>query len=136
VRRYVLDANAVMRFLQRGPGFERVSSLFKMASAGEIQLLLSVVNRGEVLYGLARRSGIQQALEDLKILSGCVELVGVHEEDADAAAILKLRYKLGFADCFAAELAMRTKATLVTADPEFAKLGRQLKVLALPRHSA
>jgi hypothetical protein len=31
---------------------------------------------------------------------------------------------------------MRTGATLVTADPEFAKLGKQLKVLALPRHSA
>jgi hypothetical protein len=25
-------------------------------------------------------------------------------------------------------------ATLVTADPEFSKLGKQLKVLALPRH--
>jgi hypothetical protein len=30
---------------------------------------------------------------------------------------------------------MRTGATLVTADPEFAKLGKQLKVLALPRYS-
>jgi predicted nucleic acid-binding protein len=39
------------------------------------------------------------------------------------------------ADCFAAELALRTGATLVTADPEFGKLGKQLKVMALPRHS-
>jgi hypothetical protein len=31
---------------------------------------------------------------------------------------------------------MRLRATLVTADPEFAKLGKQLKVLALPRHTA
>jgi predicted nucleic acid-binding protein len=52
------------------------------------------------------------------------------------AGILHIRYKLGLADCFAAELATRTGATLVTADPEFAKLGKQLKVLALPRHSA
>ena len=136
MKRYVLDANAVMRFLQKGPGFERISSLIKMASAGEIQLLISVVNRGEVVYGLARRSGLQQALEDLRILAGCLEQVDVHEEDAEAAAILKLRYKLGFADCFAAELAMRKAATLVTADPEFTKLGKQLKILALPRHTA
>jgi hypothetical protein len=27
-------------------------------------------------------------------------------------------------------------ATLVTADPEFVKLGKRLKVLALPRHTA
>jgi predicted nucleic acid-binding protein len=50
-------------------------------------------------------------------------------------ALLRIRYKLGLADCFAAELAMRTGATLVTSDPELAKLGKQLKVLALPRHS-
>lgn len=136
MKQYVLDANAVMRYLQKGPGFNRVDTLFKMASAGDIRLLMSVVNRGEVLYGLARRAGVQQALDALKTIAGCVELVDVREEDADAAAILKLHYKLGFADCFAAELAMRTGATLVTADPEFAKLGKQLKVLALPRHSA
>ncbi len=135
MKRYVLDANAVMRFLQKGPGYERVGALFKLASTGEIQLLISVVNRGEVLYTLARRSGVQQALEDLKILAGCVEEVDVRPENAEAAAILKLRYKLGFADCFAAELATRTGATLVTADPEFAKLGKQLKILALPRHT-
>jgi hypothetical protein len=30
---------------------------------------------------------------------------------------------------------MRMNATLVTADPDFEKVGKQLKVLALPRHS-
>jgi predicted nucleic acid-binding protein len=38
-------------------------------------------------------------------------------------------------DCFAAELAMRTGATLVTADPEFAKLRNKFKILALPEHA-
>jgi predicted nucleic acid-binding protein len=59
----------------------------------------------------------------------------VSESVAIETGILRIRYKLGLADCFAAELAMRMGATLVTADPEFAKLGRQLKVLALSRHS-
>jgi len=30
---------------------------------------------------------------------------------------------------------MRLGATLVTADPEFAALGKQLKILQLPRYS-
>jgi hypothetical protein len=30
---------------------------------------------------------------------------------------------------------MRTAATLVTSDPDFERLGKQLKVLALPRHA-
>jgi predicted nucleic acid-binding protein len=70
----------------------------------------------------------------LQTLARYTESVEITEEQADAAAALKFIYKLGYADCFAAELAMRTGATLVTADPEFAKLGKQLKVLALPRH--
>lgn len=133
---YVLDANAVMRYLQKGPGFDRVRELLKKASRGEAKLLISVVNRGEVLYSLARRTGVQEASDALRTLAGSIEATDVHEAEADAAALLKFRYKLGFADCFAAELAMRTGATLVTADPEFARLGKQLKVLALPHHSS
>jgi predicted nucleic acid-binding protein len=43
---------------------------------------------------------------------------------------------LGYADCYAAALAMRMDATLVTTDLDFAKLGKKLKLLVLPRHSA
>ena len=136
MNQYVLDANAVMRYLKREPGFEKVADLLRRSSAGEIRLMISVVNRGEVLYGLARHAGMQEASAALKTLAGCLEAADVRQEEADAAALLKLKYKLGFADCFAAELALRKSATLVTADPEFAKLGKQLKVLALPRHTA
>lgn len=76
----------------------------------------------------------RKATEALQTIARSIESVEIAEEQADAAAALKFIYKLGFADCFAAELAMRTGATLVTADPEFAKLGKKLKILALPRH--
>jgi ribonuclease VapC len=61
--------------------------------------------------------------------------VAADEPQAEVAATLKFRHKMGYADSYAAALAMRTGATLVTADPEFAKLGKRLRVLALPRHS-
>jgi predicted nucleic acid-binding protein len=40
------------------------------------------------------------------------------------AAELKARHGLGYADSFAAALALEHSATLVTVDAEFAKLGR------------
>jgi predicted nucleic acid-binding protein len=129
-----LDANAVTRYLTRGPGIEKLDVLFAQARRGDAHLSISVINRGEVLYQLARRAGLQEATKTLQTLARSTESVEITEEQADAAASLKFIYKLGYADCFAAELAMRTGATLVTADPEFAKLGKQLKVLALPRH--
>lgn len=47
-------------------------------------------------------------------------------ERATNAAAVKVRDDLGYADSFAAALAMEYSATQVTADPEFAKLGKRL----------
>jgi predicted nucleic acid-binding protein len=58
--------------------------------------------------------------------------------DADAqrtteAARLKHRYKLGYADSFAASLALASNATLISADPTFEKVGKPLKWVRLPQ---
>jgi len=135
VKQYVLDASAVIRYLTKGPGIERLDRLFAQAQRGEARLSISVINRGEALYNLAKRAGMLQATEALRTLAHYVESVDATEEQANGAAALKFIYKLGYADCFAADLAIRRGASLVTADLDFVKLGRQLKVLALPRHS-
>lgn len=135
MKHYVLDANAVIRYLTNGLGIERLDTLFSRAQRGEIRLSMSVINRGEALYNLARRAGMPAAIETLRTIAHFVEMVAVTEVQADGAATLKFVYKLGYADCFAADLAIRLDATLVTADPEFVKFGKQLKVLALPRHT-
>lgn len=134
MKEYILDANAVICYLTKGPGVERLDRLFAQAQRGEAALSISVVNRGEALYSLARRAGMPKAIKTLRILAHYVESVDTTEEQANSAAKLKFAYKLGYADCFAAGLAMGRGATLVTADPDFAKLGKQLKVMALPRH--
>jgi len=133
---YVLDANAVIWYLSKGIGEEKVAALIDRAAKGEARLLVSVINWGEALYTLARVTGLSQAKADLKSLSTYLEPVVADEAQVEAAAAVRLKYKLGYADCFAASLAIRERATLVTADPDFAKLGQQLKVLALPRHKA
>jgi predicted nucleic acid-binding protein len=135
VKRYVLDANAVICYLTNGPGIERIDRLFAQAQRGEASLSMSVVNRGEALYNLAKRAGMIEAAAALRTIAHYVESVDATEEQANGAAALKFIYKLGYADCFAADLAIRRGAILVTADPDFVKLGKQLKVLALPRHS-
>jgi predicted nucleic acid-binding protein len=84
---------------------------------------------------LARYLGQEKALQCFDKACRVAEPVSVNEQIAIDAGILHIRYKLGLADCFVAELAMRTKATLVTADPEFKRLGKQISVLALPRHA-
>lgn len=53
---------------------------------------------------------------------------------ASRAGMLKQKHGLGYADAIAAELAMQQGAWRVTAEPEFAKVGKMLSVYLLLRH--
>jgi predicted nucleic acid-binding protein len=135
VKEYVLDANALVRYFRKQDGSAKVRELLNQADKNLVSLCISVVNLAEVLYVFARYSTLEEARKAIEKVKGLVEFASTDSEQALAAGELHHHYKLGLADCFAAELAMRTGATLVTADPDFAKLGKQLKILALPRHS-
>lgn len=50
-------------------------------------------------------------------------------ELANLAASLKAQYNLPYANCFAAALAQAGKATLVTTDMDFERVGTALKIL-------
>jgi predicted nucleic acid-binding protein len=134
VKQYVLDANALIRFYRDAPGARTIENLIRQAKAGQSGLYISVVNLTEVAYVLARYFDPGKVNTCLQSARPVIEPIPVDERAALRAAAIRTRYKLGLADCFAAELATRTGATLVTADPEFTKLSKQLKLLSLPRH--
>jgi len=134
VKEYVLDASALVRLYRGAPGAATVENLIRQAKSGSAHLAISVINLSEVACVLAKYFGTEKALRCIEAARGAVEIVAVGERQALDTAVLRIGYKLGLADSFAAELAIRTGATLVTADPDFAKLGKRLKVLALPRH--
>jgi predicted nucleic acid-binding protein len=96
---------------------------------------MSAVNWGEVFYTAWKLYGELQARQvDARLQEMPVAVVAVDRDRATRAAALKQKHNLGYADAFAAELAIERAAWLVTADPEFAKLGKSLSVYTLPRH--
>ena len=131
---YVLDTNAVIRYLRigGGSGGDRVKALFDQAKLGSANLYMSAVNLGEVFYIMLRRVSEEAARQRLQAVQESVIVVGVDTASAVEAAALKHRYKLGYADSFAAALALERNATLVSADPGFERYGRALKWLRLP----
>lgn len=68
---YVLDASALLRYLDREPGFNKIADLFKVAVKGDAQLLVSAVNWGEIVsvsyeaHGLTTASATTSRLRDL-----------------------------------------------------------------------
>lgn len=134
MKEYILDANAVIRYLQVGnaSGGEKVRRIFEEAERGQASLFMSVVNMGEVLYILMKFLGDQAAMKHIKTLQHAIVMVHVDTVHAIQAATLKHQYKLGYADSYAAALALQRKATLVSADGSFQKLGKLIKWLKLP----
>ena len=61
-------------------------------------------------------------------------VIPVDRERASRAGALKEKHRLGYSDAFAAELAIERGAWLVTADPEFSKIGKGLSVYPLSRY--
>ncbi|MBT9332501.1 type II toxin-antitoxin system VapC family toxin [Paracidobacterium acidisoli] len=135
-REYVLDANAVIRQFagDEAGGSLKVQELIRQTQMGSTHLFMSVINLGEVYYTLLKTAGESTAATYIGTLRNFVYMVPADADQALEAAGLKHRYKLGYADSYAAALAIGRKATLVSADPAFEKLGTHLKWMRLPGH--
>jgi predicted nucleic acid-binding protein len=135
VKEYVLDANTVLRYFgaSEGQGTNKVRALFEQAERGQARLSMSVINLGEVLYVLLKHVGESRARHYVQVLQHVVTMIEADAAQALGAAEIKHKYKLGYADSFAAMLALTLKATLVSADSSFEKLGKTLKWVRLPK---
>jgi predicted nucleic acid-binding protein len=135
-RRYVLDANALIALFEGRPvASEKVERLLSESLRHNLPLLMSAVNWGEVFYIEWKRHGEAGArAAEVRLQQMPIAVIAVDRERASRAGALKQKHALGYADAFAAELAIDHRAWLVTADPEFSKVGRALSVYSLPRH--
>lgn len=130
MKRVVLDASAVMTFFENRPGADKVEELIHLGVAGKRQLLMSVVNWGEVYYSTGRAHGpgvARKIIEDLSQLP--IEIVDANLDLTRAAAELRANHKLPYTDAFAAALATHHKASLATSDQDFATVEKKIDIL-------
>ncbi len=133
----VLDSWALLAFFKDEPAGSVVEDLIQKAAAEKVKLLLSVVNWGEVYYGMWRAGGrdaADSAAGDISRLP--VEVVEAGLPVARQAAIYKATNKMSFADAFAAALAKINGAELVTGDLEFKPLEKEIKINWLTTRTA
>ena len=131
---FVLDASAVLDFVEDGVGAERVEQLIKDARQSSNPLRMSVLNWGEVFYHSWQRRGEESARRTMDELSRLmIELVPVNLSHSLKAGELKALHKIPYVDCVAAALAVLHQATLVTSDRDFEKLGHHFPILWIAR---
>ena len=132
MKTYVLDASALFGFLQKTAGAYKVNELLKEALRRHAKVLMSAVNYGEVYGNLLREHGQETALTAVQAVRPLpIEVLDATPQRACEAADDKAKYKLYYADAFAAALAIEYKATLVTSDSDFRRLGHGFPVVWL-----
>jgi len=128
----VLDSHSLIAYLENEDGADKMIELFRVARDSEKELLLSVVNWGEVYYITLREAGQERANAVAHLISTLpIEIVPVDLELTKQAAQFKAFKRMSYGDCFAAALAKLRKAELVTGDSEFNQVRGDVKIFWL-----
>ncbi|HTB62881.1 MAG TPA: type II toxin-antitoxin system VapC family toxin [Opitutales bacterium] len=127
----VLDSWALIAFFEDEPAAEQVETLLEQAAADKHRLLLSVVSWGEIYYNTMREVSRDAAEQHARAIATLpIDIVGIGDDLvlARQAAIYKATHRMSYADCFAAALARIKNAELLTGDPEFKPLEKEIKI--------
>lgn len=125
----VLDTYAVIVYLEKEPGYEKVRDALARATETGHDLLMTSVNWGEIFYTTLRERGEAEAEQVLQLLDSFpIEVVAVDKPLAKQAGRYKSGGKISYADCFAAALAKLRHAELLTGDQEFKRLEGDIKI--------
>jgi len=128
----VVDSYGLLAYIEGEDGAAKMIEVFRVARDSGRDVLLCVVNWGEVYYITLREAGPERADEVAHLISTLpIQIVPAELELTKQAALFKSKHRMSYADCFAAALAMQRKAELVTGDKEFRQVEKEIKILWL-----
>jgi ribonuclease VapC len=125
----VLDSHALLKFLRDEPGAETVSLILEKAGQRDQPVHMTEVNYAEVQYMVRRKDGdaAWTAVAN-ELRAAPIEFHPADRRLADMAADFKSRHKMSLTTAFAAALAKERNSELVTGDPEFKPLQKEIKI--------
>jgi len=123
MKKILFDAHPILKWTQKGKGYQRVKSLLIECRNQSVLGYMNQINLGEVYYKTIRIVGLDGAK---KFLENFLRLpISIILPDSDLiwkASEIKAEYSISYADCFAAATAMQYRAAILTGDPEFKKI--------------
>ena len=127
--RYLFDSHALLAFFQNEEGAGLVAEILQRAMKKGLDLLICVINLGEIIYVTKRRFGDSKKLEVLaRVHQLGLKVLPVPEDLVFKAAEVKAEYAISYADCFALACAKEHSATIVTGDPDFKKIAHLVNI--------
>ena len=129
MKNYIFDSYAIIAYLENENGASKISKILASAFDKDINIFLCIVNWGELYYITLRESGQQACNIAVNAIQGLpITIVDVDMELTKQAAIFKSKFRMSYSDCFAAALSKKLNATLVTGDPEFKQVEKEVLI--------
>ena len=129
MKRFVLDSFALIAFFENELGADKVAEILRDINRNKVRGFMSVINWGEIYYNTIREAGVEEAEKVMEQFSKhSIQLIDADKDLTYRAAKIKAIYPIAYADCFAAALSSKLKATVVTGDPGFEKLSPEFSI--------
>lgn len=130
----VLDSWSLLAYFKEEKAGFKVKELLHQAAKNQINLHLNLLNWGEIYYQILRRFGKERLRKIITVIEQSpIKLMPVDKELVILASEQKAKGGLSFADCFVLATAKRLKGLIVTGDPEFKVLEKEVEILWLKR---
>ena len=116
--RYILDACALVAFINDEIGADVVQNVLESAEKGNVEVYMNKLNLFEVYYGIRRVEGIQQA-EDFYSMSLRLPIIiidGISDDVFREAGRIKTNYRMSLADSIALGETSVRGASILTSD--------------------
>ena len=115
---YILDACALLAFLNDEENADKIEELLNQSIAGEVSISMSIINLLEVYYSELREKGVEIA----QVVLDMVQYYSIHIVDTVSeqafleAARMKVTYKMSLGDCIGLATAVELSGQFVTSD--------------------
>ena len=117
---YIMDAFALMAYLNGEPAAQRVRGILDDGEKGKCRIYMSIINLGEVLYNLERNYGLGRAQDALAVIQSlAIEVLPADDQTVFSAAHIKANHPVSYADAFVIVAAQKLDGIVMTGDPEF-----------------
>ena len=128
-KRSLLDSFAVLAWIQDEKGAQEVEDLLYRAQEGKEQVILNIINLGEIYYRCARAQDLsfgRDIVTNLKLLP--IKIYPCPDDLVLEASEIKAEYPIAYADAFVVATALRETARVITGDPDFKKVEHLLEI--------
>jgi predicted nucleic acid-binding protein len=131
---YVLDASAILRYLDSEAGADRVEEIIKDHLGGSNRIIVSAVHWGEIASVTWKRHGIETVEKVFfRLFAFGFEVIPATAERAVQSGLIKAQKKIPYADAFGVELASDSPDhVLLTADFDVEPAKHDINIEFLP----